>query len=64
MVLSIFILYVCYVIVAYAESLLILRLLEDTGSLSQVHDCLGIFLLQEVVDLESSCVQKFLEKFL
>jgi len=64
MVLSIFILNVCNVIVAYAESLLIFRLLKDTRSLSQVHDRLGIFLLQEVIDLEPSCVQKFLEKFL
>ena len=63
-VLSILVLNIRDVIVADAQCLEILRLLEYAGCLCEVHDGLRVTLQKEIVDLEASRVQQLLEQLL
>ena len=64
MILSIFVLNVSNIVVANAKGFKILRFFENACGLSQVHNCIGIVFLKEIVDLESARVQQFLKKLL
>jgi hypothetical protein len=62
-VLTVFILNISYIIVAYTKRSFIPTFLKNTGCLSQIHYSLRIFFVEKIIDFKAFGINEFLKHY-